>query len=527
MPDSLSNISVLSSLSTSQLEELDHNGFVIFNLLSEEEISSISKNYYQQFSRDLSGTDFHSTMKFDEEDYKKEVDQYLKNTFSNKVEQLLPGYKILFSNFLLKKSGNNSEVGVHRDWTYTDESKDTSYNLWVTLDGLTEENGAFYVLPGSHKVPHGPRATPFDDLLRPHLHLIKSAAQKIISKKGTAVLYHSGLIHYSEKNLSGNDRLALGMVCLPEFAEVIHYHKIDAGKYKKFKIDTDFFYHFNQVDIPGKYGFDIIEDTKEEKSLRAWLVEKLKEKNAESEIVADYYNTTTEGYLKTYGRTIQAFRPKNENDLHRYVMKSAGLKSGMKVLDAGCGVAGPASYFAKWKNIDITGLTISEKQVEIANEYLKSKWLRGKVNVLHGDYHKMSNYATPEAFDRVLFLESLGHSHQPEVAVKQAFKMLKSGGAVYIKDFFPYEIEDLELAKKYKRVVSNINNAYAYHVLDLNQLISSLRRAGFDVGFIRKFNFKDDIKERAAFESMEKIDLFEEMQEFRVAEWLELYFVKP
>jgi ubiquinone/menaquinone biosynthesis C-methylase UbiE len=245
------------------------------------------------------------------------------------------------------------------------------------------------------------------------------------------------------------------------------------------------------------------------------------------EEVGNYYNQFTDKYLETYGNVIQAFRPTDTEQLHRYVIQSASLGDGQRILDAGCGVGGPAVFFAEHTNARIDGITISSKQVAMANDYMNKKKLKGTLNFKEGDYHQLSDYYENQKFDRILFLESLGHAQNFEKVLKEAVSLLEKKGRIYIKDFFPLEMEDKQLVEKHKKVIENINEAYCYNVLDLHETITALRKLKMEILFIRKFDFQDDITARAAFEEQTRVDLFGEMQEFRVAEWLELCFVKP
>lgn len=243
--------------------------------------------------------------------------------------------------------------------------------------------------------------------------------------------------------------------------------------------------------------------------------------------VGNYYNQFTDKYLETYGNVIQAFRPSDIIELHRYIMQSADLSDGQRILDAGCGVGGPAVYFAKNIRAHIEGITISSKQVVLANNLRRSESLKGTIDFKEGDYHLLSNYYQNTKFDRILFLESLGHAQHPEKVLKEAVGLLDKNGRIYIKDFFPFDIENEEIAENQRKVIDNINNTYYYNVLDLNTTISTLRKLKMEILFIRKFDFQDDITARAAFEEQTNIDLFGDLKEFRVAEWLELCFVKP
>src|SRR5689334_6724984 len=64
-----------------------------------------------------------------------------------------------------------------------------------------------------------------------------------------------------------------------------------------------------------------------------------------SKRVGEFYDQQHDAFLKVYGDTIQAFRTTDITKLLEYQARSMGLKNGMKILDAGCGICGPAIYF--------------------------------------------------------------------------------------------------------------------------------------------------------------------------------------
>ena len=82
--------------------------------------------------------------------------------------------------------------------------------------------------------------------------------------------------------------------------------------------------------------------------------------------VAAFYNTNTDKFLAVYGDIIQAFRTNDVNDYLDYTISNAELKDGQKILDAGCGVGGPASYFASKINREVEGITIYDVQYQKA-----------------------------------------------------------------------------------------------------------------------------------------------------------------
>jgi ubiquinone/menaquinone biosynthesis C-methylase UbiE len=205
-----------------------------------------------------------------------------------------------------------------------------------------------------------------------------------------------------------------------------------------------------------------------------------------SEGVAAFYNATTDKFLQVYGEIIQAFRTKNVNDYLDYTINSAQLQSGQQIIDAGCGVAGPACYFAQQlPDIQIEACTISEVQLKKASEKVAEKNLQNRVRITLGDYHKLPDLYPENAFDRVIFLESFGHSKNKALAIESAFKVLKPGGKLYIKDLFMRESYNEWEQLRINHICEQINEAYAYEVGDIHPVFSAIRKQGFILNFIR------------------------------------------
>jgi ubiquinone/menaquinone biosynthesis C-methylase UbiE len=246
----------------------------------------------------------------------------------------------------------------------------------------------------------------------------------------------------------------------------------------------------------------------------------------QGQAAARYYDEWTQRYLDTYGDIIQAFRTRKPEQLLRSIIRASGMGYPMRVLDAGCGVCGPAVFFARQARVRVDAVTVSEKQVELALERVRAEGLQDQVAVQQGDFHHLASLYPPETFDLVLFLESLGHSPQPGAVLKQVNTVLRKGGGVYIKDFFFKHSHSAAYQDYIRQVVSRVNEHYAYQVLDLEPLIRDARALGWEIEFIRPLPFATEIQTRARFESAYGIRLYEGMPELPYAEWLELKFRK-
>jgi cyclopropane fatty-acyl-phospholipid synthase-like methyltransferase len=202
--------------------------------------------------------------------------------------------------------------------------------------------------------------------------------------------------------------------------------------------------------------------------------------------VARFYDATTDKFLAVYGEVIQAFRTKDVSAYLDYTMKSAQLGADMRMIDAGCGVCGPSSYFAQQiPGLFIEACTISPVQSEKANVNVQEKGVSEQVKVTIADYHQLSKTFGSNGFDRVLFLESFGHSKNKSLAIRSAWEVLQPGGKLYIKDLFRRESSDEWEQLHIDHICGQINNAYAYEIGDVNQVLSDIRKQGFILEFLR------------------------------------------
>lgn len=202
--------------------------------------------------------------------------------------------------------------------------------------------------------------------------------------------------------------------------------------------------------------------------------------------VQEFYNAYNDKFLKVYGDIIQAFRTNNVEDILNSQIKAMNLQPGMKLLDAGCGVCGPAIHFAKTVgNITIDACSISPVQVEMAEKKIVESQLSDKIKVKVADYHKLSSLFPQNTYDRIYFLESFGHSDQKKILINGVWDCLQPGGMVYIKDLFRRESENEWEQLRIDHICNQINEAYAYQISDLGNVLSILRRKGFILHFVR------------------------------------------
>ncbi len=253
-------------------------------------------------------------------------------------------------------------------------------------------------------------------------------------------------------------------------------------------------------------------------------------KKKKIQAVSRYYDEWTQHYLSTgYGNVIQAHRPPETELLLQHIAKQSGIIDGMKILDAGCGVCGPAAYFADLFDVDITAVTNSKVQFDLALQGLKQHNCKGTVDVQLADFHQLNRYYKPETFDLVIMLESFGHAVDKTAVLKGASQVMKKNAHLYIKDYFAKEITGTaERRKGMKRAIANMNKHYCYQLAMLSDTLKQLRRLDLEMIFVMQnplpIGNQDFVKE---FEEQHGIDLFEGGFHYLFLEPLELLFRKP
>lgn len=88
----------------------------------------------------------------------------------------------------------------------------------------------------------------------------------------------------------------------------------------------------------------------------------------------------------------------------RHIAAKMQLRPGQRVLDIGCGWGGMGLYLARVAGVDVTGVTLSEEQLAVANSRARDAGVEDRARFLLQDYRKVEG-----SFDRIVSVGMFEH----------------------------------------------------------------------------------------------------------------------
>lgn len=161
-------------------------------------------------------------------------------------------------------------------------------------------------------------------------------------------------------------------------------------------------------------------------------------------------------------------------NINKILAAKAGIDKHHKVLDAGCGIGGSSLWLAKNIGCNVTGISLSAKQVQTANNLSQVENLQSMAIFKQQDF-TATNYEA-ESFDIIWAIESVCHANNKSNFLNEAYRLLKKGGKLILADFFKKE----NLAEKEAALIKQWANGWAINdFATIEKFTEQLNNAGF------------------------------------------------
>lgn len=226
----------------------DRSGYCVLEFLDTRQVKEL-RSAFEEIGPELT-TGFHATMYSPERAHRRQVYETLRPAVQAAVDRYLLGCKVRVANFVVKAANDSaSKVDLHMDWSFVDETKFISLNVWCPLVDVDQANGCLWVLPGSERHATVPRAHrdphPYQDLSD---WIWNEALIPVPMRAGQGIFYHCGLLHGSRPNRTSQTRVAIGCVLAPADVPVLHYFRLNEAEVEVFSVTEEFFW----THVPGE-----------------------------------------------------------------------------------------------------------------------------------------------------------------------------------------------------------------------------------------------------------------------------------
>lgn len=228
-------------------QKLLEEGYVVVPFLDEKSVQELKSFFFENHPQEIPG--FYATAHVPDIAFRKKMNEKIKAVFADAIDKYFVNCEALGGSFVVKSKTQVERLHPHQDWNIVDEKVYRSFNIWVPLVDLTEQNGAIRVLPKSHlwglnyRGPNIPESNP------EKIEDIWNDMQTLLMKAGEALIYDHRLYHASYANKTGELRLATVFGIKPAEAEMFYYFG-EGEKIGVYKSSVEFFMEGNIQEGP-------------------------------------------------------------------------------------------------------------------------------------------------------------------------------------------------------------------------------------------------------------------------------------
>ena len=150
-----------------------------------------------------------------------------------------------------------------------------------------------------------------------------------------------------------------------------------------------------------------------------------------TEAIQEHYDLASPYYEKLWGKhlhhgyyqTGEESKEEAAENLIEFLVERAEIREGARVLDVGCGIGGSAAWLSERLGCEVTGITISPIQIEMATE--ATRHLSNRPTFMLDD---ANNLSVTGSFDVVWAVEVISHLHNRGEFFRRMSRLLVSGG---------------------------------------------------------------------------------------------------
>ena len=241
-------------------------GYVVVPFLDAEQVKALVDGY-DRIAADLDGSsapeDYNDTYAefsiiHSRPEFRRRAYDLITSVLEPVADRYLLDMRPLIANFVNKPAGTGV-VPTHQNFSVVDEAEHRSVSVWVALVDCVLENGAMSMLEGSHQTLRSRRGMwAYQAFSQIDQGQLDPKLTPVEVRAGDAVILDDALVHYSPPNQTGERRLAIQFVMIPQEARPLWFQQVgatdDGLDIEVWEIDERYFFEFWHGDGDERYG---------------------------------------------------------------------------------------------------------------------------------------------------------------------------------------------------------------------------------------------------------------------------------
>ena len=167
-----------------------------------------------------------------------------------------------------------------------------------------------------------------------------------------------------------------------------------------------------------------------------------------------------------------------QENLVQYLARESKIPPGAEGLDVGCGMGGSSVSLARDLGCEMTGITLSPVQVEMAQKLAVEQGVEARFLVMDAEAIQL-----PQRFDFVWMLGVLGHLEDQRAFIASSPRLLRSGGRFVLADWMAGP--DLTPRDRRKYVEPVLRGMLMPQIFPLSQYLQWFEESGYRVVFAK------------------------------------------
>jgi hypothetical protein len=234
-------------------QEIAEKGYAVVQFLNKAEVKALNDFFYQHHNTLPDG--MYASSHAGDFTFRQLMNNEIKRVCARAIDVTFSEVTPLGATFMVKSKGEHGSLHPHQDWSIVDEEQFNSYNIWLPLVDVNEQNGTLLILPNSHNWLTNIRGLNIPSSYQLVTDEVWKYLVPINLKAGEAFVYDHRLLHASGVNHTSLPRLVIVYGIIPAKAEMRYYFG-NNGSIEEYACSPDFY--FNETITQGPASLPLL-----------------------------------------------------------------------------------------------------------------------------------------------------------------------------------------------------------------------------------------------------------------------------